>query len=107
MDSIGRPDSLTVLVVIAVIIMVVVAAVFVLRLLMKFRVVHSDMMPLGGKVAFWAALAYTLLPIDVLPDPLLLDDIGALALALVYINSLIRDGDDDGFESPPEVLGGG
>ncbi len=93
-DFFNLPTSLTVLVVIAIIVMVVVAAVFVIRLLAKFRVVHSDLMPLGGKVAFWAALAYTLLPIDLLPDPLLLDDIGALALALVYINNLIN-GDDD------------
>ncbi len=95
-------STLTVVAVIAVVAMVVVAGFFVLRLLAKFRVVHSDLMPLGGKLAFWAALAYTLLPIDLLPDPLLLDDIGALAMALVYINSLINNDD----ELLAEVTGG-
>ncbi len=87
-------STITVVAVVAVIVMVVVAGFFVLRLLAKFRIVHSDLMPLGGKLAFWAALGYTLLPIDLLPDPLLLDDIGALVLALMYINGLISSDDE-------------
>lgn len=69
---------------------IVVAGFLVFRLLRGFRAVRSEFMPLGGKVAFWAALAYTLLPIDALPDPILFDDIGALAAALIYINHLIK-----------------
>ncbi|NUT32119.1 MAG: DUF1232 domain-containing protein, partial [Hamadaea sp.] len=37
----------------------------------------------GGKIAFWGALAYTILPIDLLPDPIYLDDMGVLGLALL------------------------
>lgn len=44
----------------------------------------------GGKVAFWGALAYTILPIDLLPDPIYLDDMGVLALALLYLTNLLR-----------------
>jgi 4-amino-4-deoxy-L-arabinose transferase-like glycosyltransferase len=44
----------------------------------------------GGKVAFWAALIYTILPIDILPDPIYLDDMGVLGLALLYMTHLLR-----------------
>lgn len=117
-DFIASPEALIVVSVIALVVMVAVAGFFVLRLLMKFRLVHSEMMPMGGKVAFWAALAYTLFPVDVLPDPFLLDDIGVLVMALVYINGLLR-GDPSieaalghttegaaGGDDPPELLGG-
>lgn len=44
----------------------------------------------GGKVAFYGALTYTILPIDVLPDPIYLDDMGMLAGALLYLTHLVR-----------------
>lgn len=77
-----------VLLIIAFVAMLAVAAYYFIRLVTRFRLVHSQMMPLGGKLAFWAAVAYTVLPLDLLPDPLLLDDIGVLALAVAYINYL-------------------
>ncbi|MEH0937824.1 YkvA family protein [Micromonospora psammae] len=42
----------------------------------------------GGKVAFYGALIYTVLPVDVLPDPIYLDDMGVLAGALLYLGRL-------------------
>jgi uncharacterized membrane protein YkvA (DUF1232 family) len=42
----------------------------------------------GGKVAFWGALAYTIFPIDLLPDPVYLDDMGVLGFALFYLTRL-------------------
>jgi uncharacterized membrane protein YkvA (DUF1232 family) len=39
----------------------------------------------GGQFAFWGALIYTILPIDILPDPIYLDDMGVLGLALMYM----------------------
>src|SRR5687767_2788828 len=42
----------------------------------------------GGKVAFWGALAYTILPVDLLPDPIYLDDMGVLGFALLYLTRL-------------------
>ncbi|PZF91745.1 DUF1232 domain-containing protein [Micromonospora deserti] len=44
----------------------------------------------NGKVAFYGALLYTVLPVDLLPDPIYLDDIGVLAGALLYLNHLVR-----------------
>jgi hypothetical protein len=44
----------------------------------------------GGKVAFWGALIYTIFPVDLLPDPIYLDDMGVLALALMYLTHLVR-----------------
>ncbi|MEU1587387.1 YkvA family protein [Micromonospora sp. NPDC005710] len=44
----------------------------------------------GGKVAFYGALAYTIFPIDVLPDPIYLDDMGVLAAALIYLTRLVH-----------------
>jgi Protein of unknown function (DUF1232) len=44
----------------------------------------------GGKVAFYGALLYTFFPIDLVPDPIYLDDIGVLAAAVGYLTHLIR-----------------
>ncbi|WP_051368018.1 YkvA family protein [Hamadaea tsunoensis] len=44
----------------------------------------------GGKVAFWGALAYTIFPIDILPDPIYLDDMAVLGGALFYLTKLLR-----------------
>lgn len=44
----------------------------------------------GGKVAFYGALAYTILPVDLLPDPIYLDDMGILAGSLLYLTHLVR-----------------
>ena len=43
-----------------------------------------------GKVAFYGALTYTVLPVDLLPDPIYLDDMGVLAVALVVLGRLAR-----------------
>jgi 4-amino-4-deoxy-L-arabinose transferase-like glycosyltransferase len=44
----------------------------------------------GGKVAFYGALFYTFFPIDILPDPIYLDDMAVLGGALVYLTKLLR-----------------
>ncbi|MEK8108419.1 YkvA family protein [Micromonospora sp. M12] len=44
----------------------------------------------GGKIAFYGALIYTIFPIDVLPDPIYLDDMGVLAGALIYLTRLVH-----------------
>ncbi len=42
----------------------------------------------GGKFAFWGALIYTVSPVDLLPDPIYLDDVGVLGAALLYLTRL-------------------
>jgi uncharacterized membrane protein YkvA (DUF1232 family) len=96
-DSLTEDTTTVVLVVIAVVavVMLAVAVFYFIKLLRTFRLAHNQLMPLGGKLAFWAALVYTILPVDVLPDPLLFDDIGVLALAVAYINHLARQHEID------------
>jgi hypothetical protein len=43
----------------------------------------------GGKLAFYGALVYTVFPVDVLPDPIYLDDMGVLAGSLLYLTHLV------------------
>ncbi len=43
-----------------------------------------------GKVAFYGALAYTVLPVDLIPDPIYLDDMGVLAGSLIYLTRLVQ-----------------
>jgi hypothetical protein len=42
----------------------------------------------GGKFAFWGAIIYTISPVDLLPDPIYLDDVGVLGAALIYLTRL-------------------
>jgi hypothetical protein len=44
----------------------------------------------GGKLAFYGALAYTIFPIDILPDPIYLDDMAVLGGALAFLTHLAR-----------------
>lgn len=73
-----------------------VAVYLLIKLVRMASVVRSEAMPVQGKVAFWAALAYTVLPVDLLMDPVYLDDVGVLAAALTYLGHLARRlGDED------------
>ena len=63
-----------------------------IRLLIKvFRMRRSlgDLTP-GGKFAFYGSLLYTFFPVDLLPDPIYLDDMAVLGTALVYLTRLLR-----------------
>ncbi|MEU8570726.1 YkvA family protein [Streptomyces pathocidini] len=59
-----------------------VAVRLVIRLARARRLLGEAGVPVSGKVTFWAAVAYLVFPVDLLPDPVLLDDIGFLLLAL-------------------------
>ena len=69
-------------------------ATLVGAVLLAVRVVRARRMlgtlGVGGKVAFYGALIYTVFPVDVLPDPIYLDDLGVLAGALIYLTRLAR-----------------
>jgi uncharacterized membrane protein YkvA (DUF1232 family) len=43
-----------------------------------------------GKLVFWGAVLYTIFPIDVLPDPIYLDDVTVLTGALWFLTRLVR-----------------
>ncbi|NHO80268.1 YkvA family protein [Micromonospora sp. CMU55-4] len=71
---------------------VVAAAMLAGAIVLAVRLVRTRRMlgalGAGGKVAFYGALIYTILPVDLLPDPIYLDDMGVLAGALFYLGRL-------------------
>jgi hypothetical protein len=68
----------------------VVAVVVLVRLLRLHAVARDPRMPAQGKVAFWVAAVYAIFPVDVLPDPIYLDDLGVMAFAVTVITRLAR-----------------
>ncbi|WP_181383510.1 YkvA family protein [Streptomyces sp. NWU339] len=77
-------DTTTVVIVAAVVAAAVLAcAVAVLvRLVRTRRALRDAGLPTGPRWVFWGAVLYLVLPADLLPDPVYLDDIGVLLLAL-------------------------
>lgn len=61
---------------------VVLAGVLMVRLVKARRQLRDAGIPVENKAVFWGALIYLVCPVDLLPDPVLLDDIGFLLLAL-------------------------
>lgn len=68
-------------------------ATLVGAVLLAIRVVRTrrllGALGVSGKVAFYGALIYTILPVDLLPDPIYLDDMGVLAGTLFYLGRLV------------------
>ncbi|CAM5236027.1 MULTISPECIES: YkvA family protein [Streptomyces] len=78
-------DTTTTLLVIAAVVAAVLFAVAVrllVRLVRARRTLRRAGLPTGPRWVFWGAVAYLVLPTDLLPDPVYLDDIGVLLLAL-------------------------
>ncbi|GAA0926228.1 YkvA family protein [Streptomyces thermoalcalitolerans] len=59
-----------------------VAVALLVRLVRTRRALRRAGLPTGPRWVFWGAAAYLILPVDLLPDPVYLDDIGVLLLAL-------------------------
>ncbi|MER5428117.1 YkvA family protein [Streptomyces sp. NPDC002588] len=77
-------DTTTVLVVAAAVaaVLLALAVVVLVRLVRARRDLRRAGLPSGPRWVFWGAVLYFVLPTDVLPDPVYLDDIGVLLLAL-------------------------
>ncbi|OIJ69137.1 YkvA family protein [Streptomyces mangrovisoli] len=58
------------------------AVTVLVRLVRTRRDLRRAGLPTGPRWVFWGAVAYLILPTDLLPDPVYLDDIGVLLLAL-------------------------
>ncbi|MEU0298214.1 YkvA family protein [Streptomyces sp. NPDC006175] len=58
------------------------ALVLLVRVIRARRLLVEAGVPLRNKALVWAAVIYTVSPVDLLPDPVYLDDIGFLLLAL-------------------------
>lgn len=81
------------LVVLAVSVLAMLGAVILLmvKLIKLGKLVRSDLMPLKGRVAFWSGVIYTVFPVDLIPDPVYLDDIGVLVAAIMYVQKLAKE----------------
>ncbi|MFI9611866.1 DUF1232 domain-containing protein [Streptomyces sp. NPDC052023] len=78
-------DSTTaVLAVVAVVaaLLLATAVGLLVRLIRARRGLRRAGLPTGPRWVFWGAVAYFVLPADLLPDPVYLDDVGVLLLAL-------------------------
>ncbi len=78
-------DTTTVVIVVAALLAaaLLAAAVAVLvRLVRTRRDLRRAGLPTGPRWVFWGAVLYLVLPVDLLPDPVYLDDVGVLLLAL-------------------------
>ncbi|MFI7355381.1 YkvA family protein [Streptomyces avidinii] len=63
------------------------AAVLLVRVFAARRLLLDAGIPLRDKALFWVAVAYTVSPVDLIPDPVYLDDIGVLLVALRALQS--------------------
>ena len=67
-------------------------AALVLAIVLALRVwktgKYLQSMGVGGKWALWGSIIYTISPVDLLPDPIYLDDVGVLGASLMYLSRL-------------------
>ncbi|MFH9011073.1 YkvA family protein [Streptomyces sp. NPDC017943] len=78
-------ETTTLVIILAAVLAAVVLAVAVgvlVRLVRTRRDLRRAGLPAGPRWVFWGALLYFVLPVDLVPDPVYLDDIGVLLLAL-------------------------
>ncbi|AZM57161.1 hypothetical protein DMA15_35205 [Streptomyces sp. WAC 01529] len=64
-----------------------VAVVLLVRLVRTRSALRRAGLPVERQWVFWGAVAYLVLPADLIPDPVYLDDIGVLLLALRSMRS--------------------
>ncbi|MGW8989656.1 YkvA family protein [Streptomyces zhihengii] len=85
---------------VAAVVLAVAAAVYAAVLLVKVfrarKLLMDAGVPLRSKALFWAAVIYTVSPVDLIPDPVYLDDIGVLLLALRALHSAATERSRDG-----------
>ncbi|MEZ3178058.1 DUF1232 domain-containing protein [Streptomyces pimonensis] len=78
-------ETTTVVLVVAAVLAAVVlagAVAVLVRLVRTRRELRHAGLPTGPRWVFWGAVLYLVLPADLLPDPVYLDDVGVLLLAL-------------------------
>ncbi|MGI5471490.1 YkvA family protein [Streptomyces sp. CA-132043] len=65
----------------------VLAVRLLVRLVRARGLLREAGIPVQNKAVFWGAVLYLVSPVDLLPDPVYLDDIGILLLALRSLHS--------------------
>ncbi|MER6563856.1 YkvA family protein [Streptomyces sp. NPDC001027] len=76
------PTTLVVVIAVAAVALFVAAAAVLTRLIRTRRGLRRAGLPTGPRWVFWGAVLYFVFPADLLPDPVYLDDVGMLVLAL-------------------------
>lgn len=86
------PRAAWILIGVVVAIIAIVTLILAVRLLLRLVAMKRrlDAAGGGGKLAFWGALAYLVFPIDLLPDPIYLDDMAVVGGALLFLTRLLR-----------------
>ncbi|MFI7382708.1 YkvA family protein [Streptomyces sp. NPDC049813] len=79
-----------VLAAVAAVVMLVAAGYLLVRVFQARKLLVDAGIPLRSKALFWVAVIYTVSPVDLLPDPIYLDDIGILLVALKSLHSAAR-----------------
>jgi hypothetical protein len=82
--------QLAVALVVLLVAMGLVAVFLVVKLVRKHRQVNRPDTPFPVKFSYYASLLYAIFPVDLLPDPLLIDDVGVLLGALLYVGRALR-----------------
>lgn len=78
------------------------ASVLLVRVFRTRRMLLDAGVPLQSKALFWAAVIYTISPIDLVPDPVYLDDIGVLLVALRMLHAAAAKSGADLEKQPAE-----
>jgi uncharacterized membrane protein YkvA (DUF1232 family) len=79
---VDAPTTLVVVMAVAAVALFAAAAAVLTRLIRTRRGLRRAGLPTGPRWVFWGAVLYFVFPADLLPDPVYLDDIGILLLAL-------------------------
>ncbi|WP_405940127.1 YkvA family protein [Streptomyces sp. NBC_00726] len=79
--------------------------VLLVRVLKARKLLVDAGVPLHSKALVWAAVLYTVSPVDLLPDPVYLDDIGFLLLALRSLHTAARTAGIGGRPEHPAETG--
>jgi hypothetical protein len=85
-------DLLVLLLVLVVVLLaaLVLALYYGIRLWRLWSLVNDPSMPNAARYAFYGALIYAVCPVDLLPDPIYLDDVGVLVTAITYITRVAK-----------------
>ncbi|WP_330177434.1 YkvA family protein [Streptomyces sp. NBC_01498] len=88
--------ALVVALVVVLLAMLVTAVVLFVKVFRARALLRRAGIPLRNRAAYWGALVYTVSPVDLLPDPVYLDDIGVLLLALRSLHAAAANAKDRG-----------
>jgi uncharacterized membrane protein YkvA (DUF1232 family) len=84
------PAGLVLVIAVVVAITGLVCAVLLVKLVKKHKQVNQPDTPFAAKFVYYASLVYAIFPIDLLPDPALIDDIGVLVGSLLYVSRVVK-----------------